>query len=304
MHINDIDLNLLRLFDAVYQTENVSRAAERLNLTQPTASQGLARLRLLFDDALFERMAGGVKPSPRAQRLAPAIRSALATLEHALSEDEKFDPMLARRTFHLHMSDIGEGRFLPALMAQLRTQAPHVRIETQYVEPALLADALDTGRLNFAFGFLPHLKGTQHCPLLDDRYVVLVRRSHQFAQKKMTQAHRLSTALGKLEYVAVRTHADTTRILRSLRLEDQLRLTVEHFTVLPAIVRATDLAAVLPHEIASTFSPEEYAVIDPGFPMARFTVSLHWSKRFEGEPGNRWFHQVVMDSCAASQTGR
>src|SRR5438128_12592905 len=104
-------------------------------------------------------------------------------------------------------------------MALLRTQAPHVRIETQYVEQALLADALDTGRVNFAFGFLPHLKGTQNLPLLDDRYVVLVRRSHFFAQKKRAKAQALSTALGKLEFVAVRTHADTTRILRSLRLE-------------------------------------------------------------------------------------
>lgn len=304
MHINNIDLNLLRLFDAVYQTENVSRAAERLNLTQPTASQGIARLRLLLDDALFERTAGGVRPSPRAQRLAPAIRSALATLEQAFSEDERFDPVQSHRTFNLHMSDIGEGRFLPALMVQLRTQAPHVRIETQYVEPALLGDALDTGRVNFAFGFLPHLKGAQNLPLLDDRYVVLVRRSHFVAERKMAKGHALSTALSKLEYVAVRTHTDTTRILRSLRLENRLRLTVEHFTVLPAIVRATDLAAVLPYEIASTFSPDDYAVIEPDFPMARFTVSLHWSKRFESEPGNRWFRQQVMNSVAKPRTSR
>jgi DNA-binding transcriptional LysR family regulator len=298
MHIENIDLNLLRLFDAVYQTGNVSRAASRLNLTQPTASQGIARLRLLLDDALFERTSGGVRPSPRAQRLAPAIRSALATIEQAFSEDERFDPFQSHRTFNLHMSDIGEGRFLPGLMALLRAQAPHVRIETQYVEQTLLADALDTGRVNFAFGFLPHLKGTQNLPLLDDRYVVLVRRSHFFAQKKGAKAQALGVALGKLEFVAVRTHADTTRILRSLRLEDRLRLTVEHFTVLPAIVRATDLAAVLPYEMAAMYSSDDYAVIELDFPMARFTVSLHWSKRFESEPGNRWFHQLIMNTVA------
>ena len=302
MHIENMDLNLLRLFDAVYQTGNVSRAAERLNLTQPSASQGLARLRLLLDDALFERVSGGVRPSPRAQRLAPAIRSALATIEQALGEDERFDPTQARRTFTLHMSDIGEGRFLPELMPQLRIQAPHVRIETQYVEQALLADALDTGRVNFAFGFLPHLKGTHNTPLLDDRYVVLVRRSHYFAQKKTAKGQALSAALGKLDFVAVRTHADTTRILRSLRLEDRLRLTVEHFTVLPAIVRSTDLAAVLPYEVASTFSADDYAIIEPDFPMAHFTVSLHWSKRFESEPGNRWFHQLVLNYLAKPLT--
>lgn len=297
MHIDDLDLNLLRLFDAVYDTRNVSRAAQRLNLTQPAASHGIARLRQLLDDALFERVAGGVKPSPRAQRLAPAIRSALATIEHALSEEGHFEPRQAHRTFHLHMSDIGEGRFLPTLMAQLRTQAPNVRIETQYIAPASLGEALDTGLVNFAFGFLPHLKGMQSSPLLDDHYLVLVRRSHPVARQGL-RGKALAAALNQLEYVAVRTHADTTRILRSLRLEDRLRLTVEHFTVLPSIVRATDLAAVLPNEIASTFPRDEYAVLDPDFPMSSFTVSLHWSKRFENEPGNRWLRQLVLDHLA------
>lgn len=300
MHIDVLDLNLLRLFDAVYETRSVSRAAERLGLTQPAASQGIGRLRRLLDDALFERVAGGVKPSPRAERLAPAIRSALATIEQALNEEERFDPKQSLRTFQLHMSDIGEGHFLPTLMAELRTQAPNVRIETKYIEPAALVDALDTGLVSLAFGFLPHLKGMQSYPLLEDHYLVLVRNSHPVAQRK-PGGKALAAALHQLEYVAVRTHADTTRILRSLRLEDRLRLTVEHFTALPSIVRATDLAAVLPKEIASTFSTDEYAVLDPDFPMARFTVSLHWSKRFENEPGNRWLRQLVIDNLGTPQ---
>ena len=86
MHIKDIDLNLLRVFDAVYRTRNVSRAAETLDLTQPAVSQGLTRLRLLVKDPLFIRASGGVQPSPRADRLAPAVRTALGTLEQALSE--------------------------------------------------------------------------------------------------------------------------------------------------------------------------------------------------------------------------
>lgn len=303
MHIDAIDLNLLRLFDAIHETRNVSKAAQRLGLTQPAASQGLARLRLLLDDALFERVAGGVKPSPRAQRIAPAIRSALATIEQALNQEERFDPGQAHRSFRLHMSDIGEGRFLPGLMAEICKQAPHVRIETQYVEPAALADALDTGLVNLAFGFLPHLKGMQSHPLLDDRYLVLTRSSHPVARLQAT-GPALSEALQTMEYVAVRTHADTTRILRSLRLDDRLRLTVENFTVLPAIVRATDLAAVLPYAIASTFSPGEYTVLDPDFPMARFTVSLYWSKRFENEPGNRWLRQLVIERFASDRSGQ
>ena len=302
MHIDQIDLNLLRLFDAVYQTQNVSRAAERLNLTQPSVSQGLGRLRQVLEDALFERVAGGVKPSPRAHRLAPAIRSALATLEQAFGADERFDPAQAHRTFHLHMSDIGEQRFLPALVAQLRSQAPHVRIETQYVAPDALGDALDTGRINFAFGFLPHLKTTQRQALMDDRYVVLVRRSHPYAPKKRVTGRALTAALAQLDYVAVRTHADTTRILSSLQLGERLRLTVSHFTAISEIVRASDLAAVVPTEIAATFPADEYISIDPELPMCRFTVSLHWSKRFENESGHRWFQQFVTSTMAQARS--
>ena len=128
MHIKDLDLNLLRVFDAVYRMGKVSRAAETLALTQPAVSQGLTRLRLLLRDPLFVRAGGGVQPTPRAERLAPAVRTALATLEQALSEAEQFDPLRSQRTFRIHMSDIGEGRFLPELMVALREQAPGLRI--------------------------------------------------------------------------------------------------------------------------------------------------------------------------------
>ena len=86
MHINQLDLNLLRLFDEVYRAGNVSRAAERLGLTQPAASQGLTRLRLRLKDPLFVRAPGGVKPTPRAMALADAVQGALAVLSQALSD--------------------------------------------------------------------------------------------------------------------------------------------------------------------------------------------------------------------------
>src|SRR6187402_882432 len=115
VHLKDIDLNLLRLFDAVYRTRNVSRAAELLDLTQPAASQGLTRLRALIHDPLFVRGAGGVQPTPKAHKLAEPIRQALSTIEKALGETAGFEPMQSRRSFRIHMSDIGEGRFLPQL---------------------------------------------------------------------------------------------------------------------------------------------------------------------------------------------
>lgn len=291
MHIKDIDLNLLRLFDAVYRTRNVSRAAELLDLTQPAASQGLSRLRTLVRDPLFMRKAGGMEPTPKAQRLADPVRHALATLEQALGESAAFDPARAVRTFQLHMSDIGEGRFLPELMMALRERAPGVRLETRPLPREQVMEALDAGRIDFAFGFLPMVRETQRTRLLDDRYVVLLREGHPFTRRRRGGAALLK-ALGELEFVAVRSHAETLRIVQQLELQDRLRLVTEHFLVLPAIVRATDLAAILPRNIARGFQGG-YAIVEPPFPQRDFTVSLHWSRRFEGDPGNRWLRELI-----------
>ncbi|HET8748990.1 MAG TPA: LysR family transcriptional regulator [Ramlibacter sp.] len=290
MHINEIDLNLLRLFDAVCRTRNVSRAAELLHLTQPAASQGLSRLRKLLQDPLFMRAGGGVQPTPKAQRLADPVRQALATLEQALGESAGFDPASATRTFQLHLSDIGEARFLPDLMVALRERAPGVRVQARPLPREQLMEALDAGRIDFAIGFLPMLRESQRLRLLDDRYVVLLREGHPFTRKRRTGA-ALLRALGELEFVAVRAHAETLRIVQQAKLQERLRLVTEHFLVLPAIVHATDLAAILPRNIARGFPG--FAVVEPAFPQRDFTVSLHWSRRFDVDPGNRWLRALI-----------
>ncbi|MFS2054483.1 LysR substrate-binding domain-containing protein, partial [Variovorax sp. CT11-76] len=198
---------------------------------------------------------------------------------------------------------IGEGRFLPALMARLGELAPGVRMETLPLAPGEIAPALDSGRVDFAFGFLPKVRDTQRLHLLKDRYIVLLRKGHPFARGRRT-SQALIEALQTLEYVAVRTHAETLRILQLLNLEDRVRLTTEHFMVLPAIVRATDLAVVMPRNIARGFAQEGgYAIVEPAFPLRDFTVSLHWSKRFEADPANRWLRQVIAE-LFAERAGR
>ncbi|AEG94355.1 LysR substrate-binding domain-containing protein [Ramlibacter tataouinensis] len=291
MHINQVDLNLLRLFDAVYRMRSVSRAAEQLRLTQPAASQGLTRLRGLLGDPLFMRAPGGVQPTPRADRLAEPVRQALAALEQALGDSAAFDPLRSRRTFQLHMSDIGEARFLPELVTALRERAPGARVETRPLPREQITTALDSGRIDFAFGFLPMLRDTQRIQLLDDRYVLLLRRGHPFAARRRT-GRALLGALRELEFVAVRAHADTRRILELLQLEERLRLVTEHFLALPSLVRASDLAAVVPRNIAQGFGTG-YAIVEPPFPLRDFTVSLHWSRRFEADPGHRWMRELV-----------
>ncbi|HAL38128.1 MAG TPA: LysR family transcriptional regulator, partial [Polaromonas sp.] len=279
-------------------------AADLLGLTQPATSQGLTRLRLLVKDALFVRAPGGVAPTPKAERLAVAVQSALGTLEHALNEAEQFNPAQSRKVFRIHMSDIGEARFLPDLMVAMRRLAPGVRLETSPLASSDIAPALDSGRIDFAFGFLPTVKDTQRVQLLKDRYIVLLRGGHPFTRRRRS-GQALLDDLRQLEFVAVRTHSDTLRILELLQLEDRLRLTTEHFMVLPAIVKGTDLGVVMPRNIAQIFAAAGgYAIIEPLFPLRDFTVSLHWSRRFEADPGNQWLRQTIAALFSETSGGK
>jgi DNA-binding transcriptional LysR family regulator len=295
LHISELDLNLLRVFDAVFVSQSVSRAAELLDMSQPAVSQGLGRLRAVLGDPLFVRSAGGVRPTPNAQRLAEHVRLALGNVERALSEASGFDPAQSSRTFRLHMSDIGENRFLPRLMSALRQRAPLLRVETMPVPRDQIAPALESGRIDFAFGFLPDVQGTRSRELLRDRYVVIVRKGHPFMRQRQDQGGAAGArALRTLELVAVRSHTETLRIVQDLQLGDRLRLVTEHFMVLPSIVKATDLAAIVPLEIAQHVG-KGCEVVDVTLPKGRFSVALHWSVRAERDAGSAWFRELVFE---------
>ncbi len=297
MHVKPLDLNLLQLFAAIYRTGSVTRAAEQLGVAQPAASHGLARLRKELGDALFVRTGGGVQPTPFAERLAPKVESALGTLNQAMLECRSFQPATADRTFRLHMSDIGESTLLPVLMAILRLEAPGIRLETQYLPQEEIADALHAGRVNFAIGVLPLLQSMPSHPIATDRYRVVVSRLHPLAGLKGTH-NDVKQVLEALNFVAVSTHSDTTRLLRLLGLESRLRLTIQHFTALPAVVRDSDLAAIMPMAIAALFPADQFAVLDVPLPTEPFEISIFWSHRWANDAAGQWFKALVVRSMA------
>jgi DNA-binding transcriptional LysR family regulator len=301
MNIKDLDLNLLRLFDAVWRTRSVSLAAQQLGMSQPAASQGLARLRTILGDALFERSGSGVRPTPRADRLAQGVQSALATIEEALNASQVFEPQRSKRVLRLHLSDIGEARFLPELMQTLQRHAPGMRLEAMPLPHDKIGPALDNGQLDLAIGFLPEVSDTLHQPLLSDRYVVLLRQGHPVAkrwhqlQKKAGASPDATHALlAELEFAAVRTHTDTLRILELMHWQNRLRLTVSHFLSLPGFVRSSDLAVLMPRNFAQGFAQAgELAIIEPDLPLRDFTVSMHWSARFDKDPCLQWLRAAT-----------
>jgi DNA-binding transcriptional LysR family regulator len=290
MHINDLDLNLLRIFDAVHRQRSVSRAAEALALSQPAVSQGLTRLRLVLKDALFTRAGRGVAPTPSADALAHAVQQALQLVGEALQSADRFDPSQARRTFRIHMSDIGESEFLPGLMHEVRRLAPFVRIETRQLDYAQVENALDTGQIDLAFGYLPGVEKTQHQRLFAERYVVIARADHPRLGARPAPA-----ALAQLDYVVVRHHTETVRLLDRLGLNDRIRLSTPHFMVIPAIVVATDLVVVLPLRIATKFAQDgRLRIVQPRWDVPDFDIGLHWSWRAQNDPANRWLRELAI----------
>lgn len=289
MHIRDFDLNLLHVFSAVHAQRNVSRAAEQLELSQPAVSHALTRLRLLLHDPLFVRAPGGVMPTAKADQFARQVDSALKLLDVAIHEADTFDPARSRRRFTVHMSDIGADEFLPQIMAAVDRDAPGVRVEAVQLAPPAIQGALEEGRIDLAFGFIPELTGTENVRLLDERYVVLLRRGHPLARALKDRA-----ALEQLGFILVQSHAEPAKALQMLGLESRIRITLPHFMVAPSILATTDLAVIVPSRPAARFA-ERHAlqVVEPDLGLPKFTVSLHWNWRFHNDPGNRWLREIA-----------
>jgi len=289
VHIRDFDLNLLHVFQAVHAAGNVSRAAETLGLSQPAVSHALTRLRLALHDPLFTRVSGGVAPTPKAEQFARQVDAALKVLDVAIHEADSFDPARSQRRFVVHMSDIGADEFLPLLMGEVRRSAPGVRIEALQLDAQAVGPALEDGRLDLAFGYLPELTGTEQQRLLDERYVVLLRRGHPLAGRLRDRA-----ALQQLDFILVASHIEPAKALHLLGLEARIRLTLPHFTVAPSILAASDLAVVMPLRPALRFAAlHALQVVEPDLGLPPFSVSFHWTWRVHNDPGHRWLREMV-----------
>src|SRR5258706_476282 len=176
MNVQGLDLNLLRVFDAVLRDRSVTLAARHLGLTQPAVSNALARLRAQFEDAMFVRTPTGMDATPFSRELAEPVRQALALLEAALSHGPGFDPASSTRAFRFYMSDLGQIEFLPPLVERVNHAAPNVRLEAVALEVEDIADALGAGALDLAIGFLPALGApVRRRPPFPDPYLCQMR---------------------------------------------------------------------------------------------------------------------------------
>lgn len=289
--IRELDLNLLKTLDALLTEGSVTRAAGRLNLTQPAVSGMLARLREAFDDPLFVRTQRGIAPTLRALQLVDPLRRMLGEAE-ALLTPPQFDPVQARLTLSLAATDYAMQVVVVPFLERLRHHAPGIRVAVRPETQATMAQ-FEQGDLDLAL-VTPHSapSGLHARPLFDETYVVAMREGHPDANGEPLSLDRfcaLEHALVSLTGGGFRGVTDDALAL--LGRERQVMLSVTSFLVLAQVLRGSDLVAVLPRRLVQ--GAPGLVMRAPPLTIPGFAKVMVWHERTHRDPAHRWLREML-----------
>ncbi len=294
-----LDLNLLVTLETLLVEQNVTRAAERLHLSQPAVSAQLSRLRVLFDDPLLIPVQRGMAPTAKALDLLNPLRHALDQVRATLVEHSHFDPIKARLIVAIACTDFLQATVVQPLAIALRTRAPGVRIALHHLDLQQLEAQMASGQVDLALMTPEHgpvSLRSQH--LFDERYVLIGRREHPELR------HDLSVEqFEKLEHVIVSlcggnfaTPVDDG--LAALGRKRNVVLSAASFLAVPEIVARSDFVALVPERLVRDRS-EALKVVECPFPIPGFPVSMLWHERNHGHGGQRWIREVIVELAGA-----
>ena len=301
MHITGIDLNLAVVLRALLDARSVSRAARQLGLSQSATSHALGRLRTVMRDPLFVRTRAGLVPTPRAEAIARAVRTAVTTLEESLLVPPPFDPTMVQRTFHLRPSDYVEYLIVAALQVRLAERMPRVELRAlpPAGEPTL---ALEQGELDLLIQPPRNGERTEglHVQALwDDRLVGVMRRGHPLARGRMTLA-RFAAARHALVAPRGQPGGMVDELLREHGLERRVAYMTPSFLAAPFVVAATDLLLVLPARVAETFVQRgDLVIFEPPLTLPGFRIAMFWHDRQDADPAHRLLRSEIAEVARA-----
>ena len=305
-----LDLNLLRVFDAVMAERSLTRAAHTLSLTQPAVSNALRRLRETLGDDLVRRSGASMQPTPRAQALWPVVQEALAQLEAALAPAD-FVPQQAGNTFVLAMADATAAALIPGLVDIIETEAPGVSIR---VVPLATRDPrrlLDDAAADLAIGYFPAVLADltarsqtgaavsfAHQRLYDGEYVCVMRQGHPFASGPLT-LNRFCSARHLLVSFSGRPYGFIDESLASLERQRRIVLTVNQFFTAGRVVANSNLLTVLPrHFVNVTGIADELVYRELPFDVPTVHVDAVWHHRQQQHSAHQWLRQTIARSAA------
>ncbi|HEY9100625.1 LysR family transcriptional regulator [Chitinimonas sp.] len=290
------DLNLLPVFVALMEERNVTRAAERLGITQPALSNSLARLRTVMRDPLFIRERYGMQPTQKAEELAPVIAEALARLDEVVLGQQEFDPAQAKLLVTIAVNSYVEFVMVPAIVARLRELAPGIRLRLTPFATDLAETGVISGTTAMVLGRIsdpPDNLVVQH--VMDDSLACVVRADHPTVGKRMSKQQ-----FEQLKHVNVlpagRLRVGLAQTLARHGLRREVAVSVTHFLATPELVAATDYCATLPCLICRRLAGDTRLKIVPSpVELGTFPVEMAWHVRYRTDPVHMWLRGLVAE---------
>jgi len=287
-----LDLNLLRVFLAIWDLRSLTAAGDRLGLTQPAISHALRRLRERFGDPLFVRVANRMLPTDAAVRLHEPLDQAFELLNRTLQSGVAFDPRATERTFRVAMSDIAEVYILPRLISELSRISPFVRVHVVPLLPDSVVSSMRSGEIDLAIGAISSPeKDLISIDTFNDRYICLVRANHPIAKSRLTRAN-----FSKLRFFFARTTSSVYQLAEQWLADEDARPRIAvrgHFTTAPEIIRHSDLAAIFPRLLAlDLHRARDFRLLDLPFDLPPIEVRVHSHTRFANDTGINWICQT------------
>ena len=306
LNFRTLDLNLLRVFDVVMAERNLTRAAERLSITQPAVSNALKRLKESVGEDLLTRTTVGVKPTARAEALWPDVRAALGNLRAALAPDE-FNPARDALSFRLAMPDAIATSVMPAIVAQIeRTQA----LANLRVMPLTTRDPgpmLERGDADLAIGYFPQTLAALHAEgaeaalrqtrLQESDFICVMRQGHPLAKAELTldaycAAHHLLVSFSG------RAHGLVDQALARMERKRRVLLTVNQYFTAGRVVANSDLLTVLPAVFVQATGFREKVVTGPlPFELPRLHVDMLWHQRSDRSLARQGLREPMFEAA-------
>jgi DNA-binding transcriptional LysR family regulator len=301
----DIDLRLLESLVALVAERSVSRAAERMGISQPRMSNVLARLRAIFADPLLVRTKGEMAPTERALHIATSLRLGLSYFDAALEVQRPFDPAGEEDVhFVLAMSDYVSTLVIPGLMRRLSRTAPRVRLSIKMTDPARIRDWLAAGECDMAFGLFMHLGESLRASVLtDDSAICIVRTGHPLLERGLSReafASASHAVMGGYPTPASTLEQMVESACAELGLARHVAIRAPSLVLLANIVANTDLIATIPRSVADQVQ-QHYGLqlASAPFSLPAMNITMVWHERDHRQPAHVWLRRQIRSMMKA-----
>lgn len=307
MNIERVDLNLLVYLDVLLRERNVSRAAEFVGLSQPAMSNGLRRLRELFNDPLLVRTSEGMAPTERALELQPLVRAALVSVEKALQADREFDPATANRVFRIMVSDYTEATLIPSLLARLQQEAPQIVLDILAPSDMSFED-VERGNVDMVINRFDNLPQSFHqVTLWVDSYACVIGRDNPLLNNFTLGAylagdHVWVSKTGWGAGTGIKPGGDIQKLgwvdkaLARLGKTRKIRVYTRHYLSAMLLARQKNLIVTVPSKAARHVGNEYNLVVrQPPFPIPAIELKMAWSPLLQHNPAHRWMRRLLVE---------